>query len=339
MNQRPRRERCAFTLIELLVAIAVIAILIGLLLPAVQNAREAAARMQCSNNLKQLALACHNYHDAHHRLPPGGVFNPPSFGTLAQEKYNQGGWTVYVLPHVEQENLYRVIPKIGVPNRNTIPDAIAAGLIPNTLPFLRCPSDPDLPDKPLTNYGGNGGPQCRASACGPASDIFQHHCNGTSSEPPLPLNPPTHPGYPPGTNLGKTLDAAQIRGMFGPYGPTITIGMATDGASNTLLFGETLPGESISRTGHWALAGPGRTPSTITPINYHTNYFEPDGCTAAPLRYSENSNLASGFKSRHSGGAQLALVDGSVRFVHEAIDHRTYQYLGCRNDGQPVTLP
>ncbi len=155
----PRPGRQGFTLIELLVVIAIVAVLVGLLLPAVQKVRAAAARAKCLNNLKQLALACHGYHDAHHRFPPGGVFNPPGLVPLPNEKYNQGGWTVYVLEFMEQGPLLRGIPNLGVPNQNAVPEAVAAGRVPATLPFLRCPSDPDLPDRPLTNYAGSQGPQ------------------------------------------------------------------------------------------------------------------------------------------------------------------------------------
>jgi hypothetical protein len=127
--------------------------------------------------------------------------------------------------------------------------------------------------------------------------------------------------------------------MFGTYGPKITIDMATDGTSNTLLLGETLPGDNLGRDGHWASASVARISTTIIPINYRTTYIDPDGCTAAPLRYIGNGNVSTGFKSHHSGGAIFALTDGSVRFLNETIDHRTYQYLGCRNDGEPVSLP
>jgi prepilin-type N-terminal cleavage/methylation domain-containing protein/prepilin-type processing-associated H-X9-DG protein len=340
MIRLTRHTRRGFTLIELLVAIAIIAILIGLLLPAVQKVREAANRIKCSNNLKQLALACHNYHDANGRLPPGGVVNPPLLDPLAFNNYNHGSWHVELLPYMEQESLFRQISNLRVPYRHAINDARAGNLIPDKLPYLRCPSDPDAPNLPLTNYAGNQGPQCRRGGCGPTHDIYQRFCNGTSDDPPLPLNPPTVPGYAASANVGRTLDAAQVRGMFGTYDPEINFAMATDGISNTLLIGETLPYQLISRIGHWALAGPGRALTTIIPINTYTDYFnDVDGCTVAPLRYYANINVASGFKSRHSGGAYFAFGDGSVRFVTQTIDHHTYQYLGCRDDGRPASLP
>jgi len=335
-----RRPRRGYTLSELLVAIAIIGLLIGLLLPAVQKVREAANRIKCSNNLKQLALACHNYHDANDRFPPGGVFfNPP--GTVLSDKYNQGSWHVYLLPYMEKDNEFRRIPNLNVPYTNSIPEALAAKLIAPRLGYLRCPSDPD-PDAhnlPLTNYAGNQGPQCWKGGCGPDHDINQMYCNGTSDDPPRPLNPPTVPGYAASPNRGKTLNASEVRGMFGTFGPKINFAMVTDGTSNTLLLGETLPYQLISRIGHWALAGPGRALTTIIRINTFTDYFEDDGCAVAPLRYYWNNNVASGFKSRHSGGAYFALADGSVRFLKQTIDHQTYQHLGCRHDEQPASPP
>jgi prepilin-type N-terminal cleavage/methylation domain-containing protein/prepilin-type processing-associated H-X9-DG protein len=326
------RRRGGFTLVELLVVIALIAVLLGLLLPAVQKVREAASRIQCQNNLKQLALACHNYHDAYGYLPPGGVFNPPG-----DTHYNQGGWTFYVLPFMEQDNVFRQVPNLGVPFQNAVIDAINAGLLPPKLPYLRCPSDGDLLDRPLTNYAGSQGPQCwHGTNCGGRYDLYQKYCNGTSDNVPVPLNPPTYPGYTASPNLGKTLDASQVRGMFGTYGPRITFAMATDGTSNTLLLGENLPSQNQSRNpgGHWAGAGPGRALTTIIPINHYTDYLAADGCTAAPSRYYASANMADGFKSRHSGGVNFAFADGSIHFVSQAIDHQVYQYLGCRNDGQ-----
>jgi prepilin-type N-terminal cleavage/methylation domain-containing protein len=328
-------RRSGFTLIELLVVIAIIAVLIGLLLPAVQKVREAAARAQCQNNLKQLALACHQYHDVYKALPPGGRFNPPG-----DTRYNQVGWHVYILPFMEQKDLFcQILPNRGVPYQNAVPDAIAAGIVPPKLPYLRCPSDPDDLDAPLTNYTGSQGPQCWRGKCGAANDPNQQYCNGTSDDPPRPLNSLTYPGYTASTNQGRTLDRSQVRGMFGTWGPRINFDSATDGTSNTLLLGEYLPGENQSRKGHWALAGPGRALTTIIPLNHHTNYSDPDGCTAAPERYVANANVADGFRSWHHGGVNFAFADGRVHFLSQTINHKTYQYLGCRNDGQPVSLP
>jgi prepilin-type N-terminal cleavage/methylation domain-containing protein/prepilin-type processing-associated H-X9-DG protein len=330
------RKRRGFTLVELLVVIAIIAVLLGLLVPAVQRVREAAARLQCANQLKQLALACHSYHDTRKCLPPGGVFNP-----AGDTHYNQGGWTFHVLPYMEQTNVFQRVPNLGVPYKNAIIDAITAGLLPAQLPYLRCPSDGELLDRPLTNYAASQGPQCwHGARCGAAYDLFQKYCNGTSDDSPRPLNPPTFTGYAASPNLGKTLDASQVRGMFGTYGPRITFADATDGLSNTLLLGECLPSQNQSRDGgHWAGAGPGRALTTIIPINHFTNYLGADGCTVAPERYYASANMADGFRSRHPGGTNFAFADGSIHFLSESIDHQVYQYLGCRNDGQPVTVP
>jgi prepilin-type processing-associated H-X9-DG protein len=310
------------TLVELLVAVAIIGVLIGLLLPAVQNVREAANRTKCVSNLKQIALGCHNHHDVHGFLPRSLARPDPT--DMLQNLDNRGTWLVAVLPYVEQDALYRQIGEQG-PNATT------------RLPLFRCPSDPADPGAAVSNYAGNHGPQCWVGPCG--HDPNQKHCNGTASWPPepipQPLNLPTHPGYDVSPNWGYTTDAAQVRGLFGRFGPKLGWADALDGQSNTLLLGETLPDQRHGRrTGNWAKSVVTTLATTIIPLNHMTDYTDRDGCAAAPDRYFDNYNVADGFKSRHPGGANFALADGSVRFLRQTIDHQTFQYLGCRDDGR-----
>ena len=343
------RRRTAFTLIELLVVIAIIAVLVGLLLPAVQKVREAGNRSKCTSQLRQLALACHNYHDVHGYLPPGGRHDPPRLCLGGGVQGNKGSWLVYLLPFVEEENLFRQIPKLTVPNVDSIQEAVTAGILPRKLPFLRCPSDPYTYNREqnreatVSNYVASHGPQCVTGPCG--YDPFQKFCNGTANwpNPPRPLVPPTYPGYAVSPDIFWALSAAEVRGMFGYCGPKIRLADAADGASNTLLLGESLIDQKPGRdTNNWARAAGGPMATTIVTINTMTDYWNSDvasGCKVAPERYYRNYNLAEGFKSRHPGGANFAFADGSVHFLNQNIDHQTYQYLGCRNDGQAVSLP
>jgi prepilin-type N-terminal cleavage/methylation domain-containing protein/prepilin-type processing-associated H-X9-DG protein len=319
-----------FTLIELLVVIAIIAILIGLLVPAVQKVREAASRMKCSNTMKQYALACHLYHDDHGAFPPGGKVLPngPGWANLDWSS-NKGTWLVYTLPYMEQGNVYERIPNLNVPHFDSIGAAENAGVLPFTYSMLKCPSDRPTQEQYTSNYVGSMGPQCLDVKC--PSTPFAQYCNQPAW------------GYRTSADDGTTDDPSLIRGMFARDGAVIKMSNVTDGASNTLLLGETLPAENLHMLiNPWYSVYGTQLASTIIPINYPIDEKDRSWCgadSAGDLHSMTNNNVAWGFKSRHTGGVNFAIVDGSVRFIMQNIDHRTYQLLGCRDDGQPVSLP
>jgi hypothetical protein len=336
-------------LVELLVVIAIIGILVALLLPAVQSAREAARRMQCTNSIKQLALACHYHLGALRTFPPGHK----SVGGS-----EQGSWLFLILPYMEEENLYNRVTALTANGRAygtsgwSMWVAYKEKLIPTRLPFTRCPSDGfDLDDGRYSNYIGSSGPQCNMGNCG--YNPFQRYCNGQEDfGVPPPLD--TYPGYGPSENYGNTTDRRLLRGMFGrgttKGSPEIRLQDVLDGTSATILLGETLPEETeFQRWGPplgWAGYHAVSQGQTIQTINYPiqpsgATMFNPDcaaDCPNGPENCIMNWHLTWGFKSHHTGGANFAFVGGAVRFIQQDIDHRTYQYLGCRHDEQPVAL-
>jgi prepilin-type N-terminal cleavage/methylation domain-containing protein/prepilin-type processing-associated H-X9-DG protein len=351
----PVAQRRAFTLVELLVVIAIVSILIGLLLAAVQRVREGANRLKCQNQLKQLGLACQSYHDSFRYYPPGGkvlVVPPRNINNFQDWAVgDKGSWLVYTLPYLEQDNVYTQIPQLGTPNVNSIQIAVNAGALPTKLPYGRCPSDGYQGDDPaFCNYNASIGPQCSIGPCG--YDPFQQFCNGTDQganpppglTPPQPypatLNPLTYPGYRSSPNHGNTTSAGLARGMFTRFGAQINFAEVRDGTSNTLLVGESLPdqnGDMLSNGGWFWQNGGNCTGTTIIPINYRSDADDGQANKCAdPERSVYNWNVSFGFKSRHSGGANFVFVDGSVHFLNQAIDNQVYQYLGCRNDGQPI---
>jgi prepilin-type N-terminal cleavage/methylation domain-containing protein/prepilin-type processing-associated H-X9-DG protein len=366
----------AFTLIELLVVIAIIGVLVAMLLPAVQKVREAAYRIKCQNNLKQLALACISYHDAYENFPRGNV------GTWGND---HGSWMFATLPYMEQDNLYKEVTSLVKADGTTYHDpgwdmqiAITAGILPKKLPYARCPSDDfDIDNPAFSSYIASQGPQCNDGSCTPRTDPFQLYCNGQIGggfDPDMvskPLATLTFPGYMSSSVWGQTGTPADCRGIFcrgctydpnnptaclntgNPGGPKIRISDVTDGTTNTILLGETLVGQcEFQRFGNgWGWAGYNSVSQgqTIQPINWPIDARNlaanwSGNCSTScngvdPANCIWNWHVTWGFKSNHPGGANFCFADGSVRFLNQSIDLRTYQYLGCRNDGQPFVLP
>jgi len=381
----PRRTRPAFTLIELLVVIAIIAILIGLLLPAVQKVREAASRMKCANNLKQLGLAIHNYENVHGKIVPGGgapPVNSPNANVWGPDK---GSWYVHALPYMEQAPLgQRVDQYAGLFNDETKgvygdwSGSDAGRPFPAKLPYGRCPSDGyEAGNLMLVNYAGSMGPQCMwwSGACshnmGAAMAIIEQRCNGrrgtnmgSSSCPECgnyipsnyyPSGDPNYPGYggSPDNGGDPNLGAfnggnGHLRGIMNRQGVRVTFADVTDGLSNTLFLGEMLP-EFMSREvqgyvdstqvlqGWWVSDNSTARISTVLGINYRIDTKDPDTCTGDPARARANAAITASFRSRHSGGANFAFGDGSVRFLRDSIDPVTFNRYGCRNDGMVIT--
>lgn len=321
---RRRLSSRAFTLIELLVVIAIIAILIGLLLPAVQKVREAAARMSCQNNLKQWGLAQHTYHDSTGFFPPGGLVGRDFGGSWNWSDWgdDRGTWIVYSLPYVEQQALFQLFPQPISRVYNSAGIARSqAGFTSFRPKIFRCPSDGWNPEDSLCNYVGSLGPQCTIGPCG--YDPYQALCN----QPGI--------GVPASPDHGNTLSAGEVRGMYNRLGARINMASVTDGLSNTILIGEILPEwHDHFWSGSWSHYNGGAShATTIVPINYPSDART--WCSPADRSF-QNWNLSWGFKSRHTGGVNFVFGDGSVRFVRQNINMTTYVLMGARNDGRPI---
>ncbi len=322
------KRRHGFTLIELLVVIAIIAILIGLLLPAVQKVREAAARMSCANNLKQLGLACMNFESANDRLPPStfvNLGNPP--GMPGQPGAPFPGvvhsWSVYLLPYIEQENVYRQY-NLNFPWFAVIPGTVN-NLVPLQTPIKTfiCPSAPGGMDRRASGTFNFGAPfpfqNLAVTDYAPCSTINQDSI--------------TFFGYPAGTTIFQLTGAMrfELRGnvaLLGtpPVGP-LRITQITDGTSNTLLLCEDA-GRPERYVGGRAV-GTGLNDGAW---GNHENEYGLDGAvskdnTTSPGNCVINCHNNNETYAFHTGGANHVFADGSVRFIRDTINPQTYAAL------------
>ncbi len=307
--------RRAFTLIELLVVIAIIAILVALLLPAVQQAREAARRASCKNNLKQLGLALHMYHDTFNRLPGANNYFPCCEGGA--------GFLVGLLPYLDQTPLYNSI-NMGAGSSTCGGVAkcfplLSSGPIPYQnvlLSALQCPSD----SGPKT-YGGQGVTNY-APCLGPIVGISPNGCTA-------------YPGNVFGD--GGTFDdtsrtGASIPGIYHRDGWYPKLSEVPDGLSNTIFMGETRPECSDHEQSSWASVN-AHWITTTAPINFMTC---PQNNSGLPCNATNNWMTSMGYKSVHTGGANFVLGDGTVRYLSENIDYLTYNKLGDRHDAKSI---
>jgi prepilin-type N-terminal cleavage/methylation domain-containing protein len=314
--------RLGFTLIELLVVIAIIAILIGLLVPAVQKVREAAARSACQNNLKQLALAVHNYHDTYKMLPrsagPGYNYNATS--------PNCWSWIARTLPYIEQNNLYTQGNIAAGPtlSASVLPDGTPT--CSKIIPSLLCPADPDANKvfQDRANIGNvNGVGVGGSSYQGVAGQNWEWgdarwnpvygFANGTGA-------------YPNGNGLDQGDGIFYRSDAIGT--PKLTLLGIKDGTSNTFMIGESLPTKNYHCD--WAFFNHATATCAIPP-----NALRTDGTEFSLYDWP---NVYS-FHSNHTAGVQFAMGDGSVRFVPNSIDIAVYRALASRAGGEVATMP
>ncbi len=305
---RNSEQRKGFTLIELLVVIAIIAILIALLLPAVQQAREAARRSTCKNNLKQLGLAMHNYHDTHRVFPYASTYG------VAQRHT----WVELLLPFFDQAPLYN---RIDFSIQSTA-GANKALFTDKAIASLQCPSNPFANRKRKAD-GGN------FSEWNVRTQGLYYVVSGGSSTPDSGAIDCIAAGSPSWCNSGSiwaashNQGAARHPGIFSMRGVTsVRMRDVKDGTSNTFLLGERRA-EICNWGGAWSENFPGaftgQKPNSPT-------------LTTNPNDYRNNC----GFSSVHVGGLHMCLADGSVRFISENINHQTFNWLGDKRDGNTI---
>ena len=314
------RKRLAFTLIELLLVIAIIAILIGLLLPAVQKVREAAARMKCQNNLKQIGLAVHNFHDAEGRFPYNGTgvqYNWAAASVAAPA--NSWTWIARILPYLEQGT---VASQYNIPG-GTLGNAQAGIAI--RINTFRCPTANEAGDT-ATNWANfTGTPQITMALInyrGVSGSNWGINGLGATNNNPIGS---AHPNTDPDPAFGqKGLDAGN--GIFYREDGSrkLTTLAITDGTSNTLMVGES--SHSFDQhCGGWAFP----------------NYVH--GTCAIPLNFKDPGGTVANWKNRysfysyHTAGGNFAKADGSVIFVSESINITSYRNMATIKGGEVVT--
>lgn len=337
-----------FTLIELLVVVSIIAILVALLLPAVQQAREAARRSQCRNNLKQIGLALHNYHDVHRLFPPGTVGRPdPTPGSWF------ASWILLSLPFIDQGAVYNQLtfsgPNAGYINDSTSPLQNRTALNGFSPSVTQCPSS-TLPR--FTGFAGTGVSGIRTSTTSYVGVA------GAGTSPTVHTDPTGQGRCAGGTNAASPTNWICGNGILGPnsnYG----FKDITDGASNTIMVGEQsewlinqsgdrVEVRSSQRRGCWIGSGTTGQPGLAGSSGYTGNSNAGGHYNLTTIRYTlgHKTSSSSGLVvadgspspnnplvSPHSGGVHVLRGDGGVSFLSESINYDLFRNLGIRDDG------
>jgi prepilin-type N-terminal cleavage/methylation domain-containing protein/prepilin-type processing-associated H-X9-DG protein len=358
-----RRVRpCGFTLIELLVVIAILAVLIGLLLPAVQKVRAAAARLSCSNNLKQLGLALHNYESANDSFPPAATYsytNVDANGVTANESWAVGA---RLLPYIEQDNSAAVITKVSgtINGPRGDGDPAVSAVVQQRLPLFICPSDPNtVPVADGTNfiypinYGFNYGTwqlyNWSTGAQGDGTFLITTPLNGATTGVRI-------GGISDG--LSNTLGAAEVKALTinlrgagtPPAGLPAPGSIQGYGTTLRFLTGSTTLGSGHKEWGDARVIQTGVTttftPNTLVPcpggtaggtsgVTYDVDFSSfTEGNGIAYIGTNSATYAAVTARSYHAGGVNALLMDGSVRFVSNAVSTATWQGLGTRAGGE-----
>lgn len=347
MSNTKFSRRLGFTLVELLVVIAIIGILVALLLPAVNSAREAARRTTCKNNLRQVALAFNTYHEANKKFPAGAECSSSNSNC---NRYGCVNWFIRILPFIEEKavfnqlDLTRKMYDLSSPNPNAI--------LNKTFAMMKCPSDPG---GGLQTHGRFSPSSCADVMAGPKAAYPDKRSMGAgyvpSGGPVYPTGSTPATAYPlnfthntiayplPGPNVGQFNTGGP--GMFVSGRIPYKIKDCKDGVSNTFLAGEQLPAITV----HAMVFNSGMAvSSTYLPPNYHyiqgiinrENYL----VTGLENDALDNGNATdNGFKSEHPGGVHVAMGDAATIFITDDIDYKVYNFLGGRADGQIVTVP
>ena len=326
-------NRRGFTLVELLVVIAIIGILIALLLPAVQAAREAARRMNCTNNVKQIGIACHNYHSSNGRFPMGYGPMRVAYGSQGSQAPGSGGaewpWPDRIMGYIEEEMMDQYI---GDWNNNGAGHGYDAfkNVVGAQLGAFLCPSDPGASDPYVYPVSGK-------------SDLVYGRISYGGNNGIGRMEAPIISGPPTGTHL---LDQ-RIEGVFG-YNKGYAIREITDGTSQTMLVAEIIVGQDpiTVRGTHSYDEGPfymasyapnDRTPDVIRECGPEDDADKTEN-PIAPCVYDSNAknNLIHTSRSLHPGGVNAGLCDGSVRFISDEISLLVWQYLATPACGEIV---